>query len=79
MSERFQLQERLNRARVAHPSDSIGESVNDVFELADVDSDEEFEQDSFIRRLLIRHLILLSRGRTVAVCNLVGSEHTMNK
>ena len=40
---RFQLQERLKRARVAHPSDSIGETVNDVSELADVESDEEFE------------------------------------
>ena len=40
---RFQLQERLKRARVAHPSDSIGESVNDISELADVESDEEFE------------------------------------
>ena len=40
---RFQLQEHLKRARVAPLSDSIGETVNDVSELADVESDEEFE------------------------------------
>ena len=40
---RFQLQERLKRAQVAHPSDSMGEFVNNISELADVDSEEEFE------------------------------------
>ncbi|EDR10781.1 uncharacterized protein LACBIDRAFT_324667 [Laccaria bicolor S238N-H82] len=39
----FQLQERLKQACVAYPSDLIGESVNDVSQLADVESDEEFE------------------------------------
>ncbi|KAF8968974.1 hypothetical protein BDZ97DRAFT_1654410 [Flammula alnicola] len=41
---RFQLQERLARARVAHPNDSLGEEVTNISELADVDEDnEEFE------------------------------------
>jgi len=40
---RFQLQERLKCAQVAHPSDSMGEFVNNISELADVDSEEEFE------------------------------------
>lgn len=39
----FQLQECLKQARVAHLSNSIGETVNDASELADVESDEEFE------------------------------------
>jgi hypothetical protein len=41
---RFQLQERLTRARVAHPNDSLGKEVTNISELADVDEDnEEFE------------------------------------
>jgi hypothetical protein len=41
---RFQLQERLTRARVAHPNDSLGKEVANISELADVDEDnEEFE------------------------------------
>ena len=41
---RFLLQERLQRARVAHPSDSIGESVNNISDLADMElEEEEFE------------------------------------
>ena len=38
---RFQLQERLARARVAHPNDSLGEEVTSIPELIDVDEDEE--------------------------------------
>ena len=41
---RFQLQERLTRARVAHPNDSLGREVTNISDLADVDEDnEEFE------------------------------------
>ncbi|KAF8878493.1 hypothetical protein CPB84DRAFT_1751906 [Gymnopilus junonius] len=38
---RFQLQEHLARARVAHPNDSLGEVVNSIHELADVEEEEE--------------------------------------
>ena len=42
---RFQLQERLKRARIAHPNDAIAEEV-DLAELADVDDTEnEFRFD----------------------------------
>lgn len=41
---RFQLQERLTRARVAHPNDSLGREFTNISELADIDEDnEEFE------------------------------------
>jgi hypothetical protein len=39
---RFQLQERLARARVTHPNDSMGQEVADITEIADVEH-EEFE------------------------------------
>ena len=38
---RFQLQERLSRARIAHPNDSLGEAVMTIDELADVDEEDE--------------------------------------
>lgn len=44
---RFQLQERLARARVSHPNDALGEDVSNISELADVDEElEEFELQS---------------------------------
>jgi hypothetical protein len=43
---RFQLKERLQRARVAHPNDAVAED-RDLAELADVDDEtEEFEVGS---------------------------------
>jgi hypothetical protein len=33
---RFQLQERLTQARIAHPNDSLGKEVTNISELADV-------------------------------------------
>ena len=38
---RFQLQERLKRAQIAHPNDSIGEAVVNVSQLVDVETEEE--------------------------------------
>jgi hypothetical protein len=45
---RFQLKERLERARVAHPNDAVAED-RELTELADVDDEtEEFEVDSTV-------------------------------
>jgi hypothetical protein len=49
---RFQLQERLKRARVAHPNDAVAEDV-DLATFADDDDDEQaFELDEHDRVLL---------------------------
>jgi len=47
---RFQLQERLKRARVAHPNDAIAEDV-DLATFADDDDEQAFELDEHNRVL----------------------------
>ncbi|KIM40257.1 hypothetical protein M413DRAFT_413786 [Hebeloma cylindrosporum] len=47
---RFQLQERLKRARVAHPNDAVAENV-DLTTLADDDDEQAFELDECNRVL----------------------------
>jgi len=44
---RFQLQERLARARVAHPSDSLGGDVNPSIEAAPLEEDVDEEVEDF--------------------------------
>lgn len=47
---RFQLQERLKRARVAHPNDAVAEDV-DLATFADDDDEQAFELDEHDRVL----------------------------
>jgi KDZ transposase family protein len=76
----FQLKERLQRARVAHPSDAIAQDVN-VADLIDADDEEEdleiTGQDSAAKNPRKRIRVQLGRKRThneqiiVAPCGMI--------
>jgi hypothetical protein len=81
----FQLKERLQRARVAHPSDAIAQDIN-VADLIDADEEEEdleiTGQDSTVKKAPKRIRVRLGRKRThneqiiVAPCGMIIARET---
>ncbi|KAF8451067.1 hypothetical protein L210DRAFT_3385227 [Boletus edulis BED1] len=82
---RFQLQERLQRARVAHPNDAVAEEIEDIGDVVDGEEEDEYELPGAAHRAVPRAHKLraqFSRRRThneqlfVAPCGIIITQET---